>query len=67
MTKQIEAVYKHGVFRPLEKLDLEEGEVVRLIVIRRNEVLKYVGILEDVPDEDIKEALHEVEEGTYIH
>jgi len=67
MTKQIEAVYKHGVFRPLEKLDLEEGEVVRLIVIRRNEVLKYVGILEDVPDEDIKEALHEVEDGTYIH
>jgi len=67
MTKQIEAVYKHGVFRPLEKLDLEEGEVVRLIVIRRNEALKYVGILEDVPDEDIKEALHEVEEGTYIH
>ena len=67
MTRQVEAIYEHGVLKPLEKLDLEEGEVVRLIVIRRNKVPKYVGILRDVPDEDVEEALREVEEGTYIH
>jgi len=30
MTKVIEAVYEKGVFKPLEKVDLKEGEKVRI-------------------------------------
>jgi len=67
MARQVEAVYERGVLRPLEELDLEEGEVVRLIVIRRSKILRYTGVLKDVPDEEIEEALREVEEGTHIH
>jgi predicted DNA-binding antitoxin AbrB/MazE fold protein len=31
MPKIIEAVYENGVFKPLEKVDLKEGERVRVI------------------------------------
>ena len=30
MTKVIEAVYEDGVFKPLEKVELREGEVVEI-------------------------------------
>ena len=30
MTKVIEAIYEKGVFKPLQKVDLKEGEKVRL-------------------------------------
>ena len=63
LVRQVKAIYERGVLRPLEELDLEEGEVVELIVIRRSRALRYAGILEDVPEE-VKEALREVEEGT---
>ncbi len=32
MPKIIEAVYENGVFKPLEKVDLKEGEKFRLVV-----------------------------------
>jgi predicted DNA-binding antitoxin AbrB/MazE fold protein len=32
MPKIIEAVYENGVFKPLERVDLKEGEKVRLRV-----------------------------------
>jgi len=32
MVKVIEAVYENGVFKPMGKLELEEGERVRLII-----------------------------------
>ncbi|MEM2086173.1 MAG: antitoxin family protein [Archaeoglobaceae archaeon] len=32
MPKIIEAVYENGVFRPLEKVEIREGEKVRLRV-----------------------------------
>ena len=35
MPKIIEAVYENGVFKPLQKVDLKEGEKVRL-VLREN-------------------------------
>jgi len=66
LARQIEAVYERGVLRPLEELDLEEGEVVELIVIRRSKVLRYAGILKEVPDEEVEEALREVKEGAHI-
>ncbi|AIG97963.1 antitoxin family protein [Archaeoglobus fulgidus] len=30
MPKIIEAIYENGVFKPLEKVDLKEGEKIRL-------------------------------------
>ena len=35
MPKVIEAIYENGVFKPLEKVDLKEGEKFRL-VLREN-------------------------------
>jgi predicted DNA-binding antitoxin AbrB/MazE fold protein len=35
MTKQIEAVYEQGIFRPLHPVTLSEGEVVEIILLKR--------------------------------
>ena len=46
MTREIEAVYENGVLKPLERLDLREGERVKVEIKRheRERVLKrYVG------------------------
>ncbi len=32
MAKAIEAIYEKGVFRPLEKVDLKEGEKVKITI-----------------------------------
>jgi len=34
MAKVIEAVYEKGVFKPLEKVDLKDGERVRITISR---------------------------------
>jgi len=34
MGRVIEAIYKNGVFKPLEKVDLEEGEKVKITISR---------------------------------
>jgi predicted DNA-binding antitoxin AbrB/MazE fold protein len=36
MTKQIEAVYENGVLRPVEPIELPEGERLSLILITRD-------------------------------
>ena len=33
MTKEIEAVYEHGIIRPLQPLELPEGSRLEVIVI----------------------------------
>ncbi|WP_290624469.1 antitoxin family protein [Archaeoglobus sp. UBA230] len=38
MPKIIEAIYEDGVFKPLEKVDLREGEKVRLRVEERGAI-----------------------------
>jgi len=46
MAKEVEAVYENGVLKPLERLDLREGERVKLEIKRheRKRVLeRYVG------------------------
>jgi len=48
------------VLKPLKKLDLKEGEVVRLIVIRKSRLLKHAGVLKDAPDKEIGKVLCEV-------
>ena len=37
MTKQIEAVYKDGVFHPTQPINVPEGEHLQLIVITRKQ------------------------------
>ncbi len=37
MTKQIEAVYENGVFRPTHPINFPEGEHLHLIVVTREE------------------------------
>jgi len=37
MTKEIEAVYEHGMIRPLQPLELPEGARLDLIVITHEE------------------------------
>jgi predicted DNA-binding antitoxin AbrB/MazE fold protein len=36
MTKQIEAVYENGVLRPVEPVELTEGEHFHVIIVTRN-------------------------------
>ena len=36
MTKQIEAIYEHGVLRPLEPLQLPEGAHLDIILVTRD-------------------------------
>ena len=47
MPKIIEAVYENGVFKPLQKVDLKEGERVKIRVeIDKKKILaKYRGLL----------------------
>lgn len=34
MARVIRAKYENGVLKPLESVDLEEGEIVKLVIIR---------------------------------
>ena len=43
MQKTIEVVYEEGVFKPLEKVELEEGEKIRVDIMKFPE--KLFGIL----------------------
>jgi len=56
MARIIEAIYENGVFRPLEKVDLKEGEKVRIII--GGIVRKTMGI---IPSDRIQEIIEEIE------
>ena len=59
MPKIIEAVYENGVFKPLQKVDLKEGEKVRIELERAEEIVEKVfGILRG---KDTLKALRELE------
>ena len=60
MTKVIEAIYEKGVFKPLEKVDLKEGERVK-IKVERNliEIIKSYQDKFKLKEEDIEEFLRE--------
>ena len=38
MTKEIEAIYEHGMIRPLQPLDLPEGSRLDVIVITHEQI-----------------------------
>ncbi|MDI9611097.1 MAG: antitoxin family protein [Archaeoglobales archaeon] len=59
MAKTIEAIYEDGVFKPLEKVDLKNGEKVRL-KISKGVARKVAGILK-ATDEEVKKAFEMVE------
>ena len=52
MAREIEAVYENGVLKPLEQLDLREGERVKVVVKRERGV---------ITSEDIQEIARIVE------
>uniref|UniRef100_A0A7C3RBB2 Antitoxin n=1 Tax=Archaeoglobus fulgidus TaxID=2234 RepID=A0A7C3RBB2_ARCFL len=56
MPRIIEAIYENGVFKPLEKVDLKEGEKVRIII--GGIVRKTMGI---IPSDRIQEIIEEIE------
>jgi predicted DNA-binding antitoxin AbrB/MazE fold protein len=65
MTRIIEAVYEHGVFKPLQPVALEEGQRVQVCILHPEELgtttqagleekMRQLGYkaFEDVPDEE---------------
>ena len=59
MGKVIEAIYEKGVFKPLGKVDLKEGEKVRIRIVKRgiyDIIQEYQKYFEDI-DEDLTEIL----------
>jgi len=56
----IKAVYKNEVLKPMERLDLKEGEEVviemkeRKAFGRKEDILRYAGILKDLSEEEEK-------------
>ena len=59
MTKVIEVVYEDGVFKPLERVDLKEGEKLRIRIEKQGlyeTIKKYRKYFEDI-DEDLSEIL----------
>ncbi len=65
MPKVIEAIYENGVFKPLQKVDLREGEKVK-VELKESVVESVAGILK-VSDEKVKKALEMIEYGEDIY
>ena len=58
MQKTIEVVYEGGVFKPLEKVDLEEGERMKVKIEERRGILeKYAGFIKLNRSVKLKEIL----------
>ncbi|EEB74865.1 antitoxin family protein [Thermococcus sp. AM4] len=59
----IRAVYKNGVFKPLDNVNLPEGTEVEVVIANPLEIVrKYAGALrelKDTQDVDWEEAYHE--------
>ncbi len=54
MARVIRVRYENGVLKPLEKLDLREGEEINIVVVRRN-LSKYRGVLGKASYEELRE------------
>ncbi len=62
MPKVIEVIYKNGVFKPLEKVDLKEGTKLR-IEIKEKISEKTRGLIRGC---DIDSILEEIESGSIL-
>ncbi len=58
MARVVRARYEKGVFRPLEKLDLREGEEVRIVVLPKD-FSELVEEVEVEAREDVDKVLRE--------
>ena len=63
MSKVIRVKYEDGILKPLEPLDLEEGEV--LLVLIKKPVRKLFGVIKKrnprIKPEDVEKVIEEVE------
>ncbi len=59
MAKVIRVRYERGVLKPLEPVDLQEGEEVRVEVVEsvRNKLKDLIGVLGESNDEELKRYL----------
>ena len=58
MTRVIRARYENGVLKPLEKLNLREGEEVRIVVLPK-EFFELIEEIEVEAKEDVDKVLRE--------
>ena len=58
MAKVIRARYENGVLKPMEKLDLKEGEEVRIVVLPK-EFSELIEEIEIEAKEDVNKVLRE--------
>ncbi len=60
MSRVIEAVYEKGVFKPLQKVDLKDGERVKIKIERSLiEIIKRYQDKFKLKEEDVEEFLRE--------
>jgi len=61
MSRVVRARYENGVLKPLEPLDLREGEVVRVRIDRslREKLKNIIGVLGKSDDEELERYLEE--------
>ncbi len=59
LAKVIRVRYERGVLKPLEPVDLQEGEEVRVEVVEsvRNKLKDLIGVLGESNDEELKRYL----------
>ncbi len=60
MPKIIEAIYENGVFKPLQKVDLKEGERVKLVVEKRELTFDPIDLGEEITVREIKKLRDEL-------
>ena len=48
MAKVIEAIYEKGVFKPLERVDLKEGEIVEIEIKEKRAGDRFYRVLEEL-------------------
>jgi predicted DNA-binding antitoxin AbrB/MazE fold protein len=53
---RVKAVYENEILKPLEKLELEDGEEVEIELRRKgakeHDILRYAGLLKDLSEEE---------------
>lgn len=67
-TKVIDCIYEKGVFKPLEKVELKEGEKVKLVLKKDRKKLlnKYIGLIK--LDRPLKlEEILDLEEDAWLY
>ncbi len=61
MSRVVKARYEKGVLKPLEKLELKEGEEVRIRIEKslKERLKDLIGVLGESSEEDLKRYLEE--------